>query len=53
MASFTATTTLSQTVAVFPVEPFKILIILAFFAHVLSAIFMTDSFFNIIDFFKL
>jgi len=46
-ALFIATTTTSQTVAVLPVEPFKILIICAFFAHVLSATTTTDSFFNI------
>jgi len=47
IALFTATTTLSHTVAVLPVEPFKILIIFAFLAHVLSATTTTDSFFNI------
>jgi hypothetical protein len=52
-ALFTATTTLSQTVAVLPVEPFKILIICAFFAHVLSATTTTDSFFNIYNDFRL
>jgi len=47
IALFIATTTLSHTVAVLPADPFKILIIFAFFAPVLSATTTTDSFFNI------
>jgi hypothetical protein len=43
-----ATTTLSHTVAVLAEDHFNILIILAFFAHVLSATFTTDSTFNIL-----
>jgi hypothetical protein len=48
VALFIATTTLSHTVAVLAVDPFKILIILAFLAHVLSATLTTDSTFNIL-----
>jgi hypothetical protein len=48
VALFIATTTLSHTVAVLAVDPFRILIILAFLAHVLSATLTTDSTFNIL-----
>jgi hypothetical protein len=49
IAVLIATTTLSPTVAVLPVDHFNILIIFAFFAQVLSATVTTDSTFNIFN----
>jgi hypothetical protein len=47
MTLFIATTTKSQTLAVVAIDHFRILIICAFLAHVLSATTTIDSFFNI------